>query len=76
MVRFRALRGAALAVVAILVAAACGTSPTAPPQQPPQQPPAAPVQPAFAVQSTTPANNTTEVPLAGGTRVVPGVGPV
>lgn len=63
MVRFRALRGAALAVVAVLLAAACGSSPTAPQQQPPQQPPSQPAQPAFSVVRTSPANGQTEVGL-------------
>jgi len=67
MVRFRALRGAALAVVAVLLAAACGTTPTAPQQQQPSQPP--PPPPAFSVTATVPANGATGVSPATTVRV-------
>jgi len=67
MVRFRALRGAALAVVAVLLAAACGTTPTA--QVTPTPPPPTPPPPAFSVTATVPANGATGVSPATTVRI-------
>jgi hypothetical protein len=71
MSRLSTLRAPALALVALLAVAACGTSETAqaPPPAPPPPAPPPPAPPAFSVTATVPANGATGVSPATTVRV-------